>query len=82
MSIEADIRDDIVDYLRKHSRIDDGPFPMETSFDEAGVDSLDLLAIAEIIEKKYGLSLTDERIAGVHSFADFLSFASEKTVET
>jgi acyl carrier protein len=92
MSVEMDIRNDILDYLRNHSIIDEsqysegtsdeGEFSLETSIEAAGVDSLDLLAIAEIVEKKYDVSLSDERIAGIKTFTDLVNFALQQRGET
>ncbi len=45
------------------------------------VDSLGLLAMAEIVETKYGISLDDERIAGVRKFSDFNDLIDRKRTE-
>jgi acyl carrier protein len=49
--------------------------------DDLGLDSLGVLAIAEIVEKKYGISLDDERIAGVRTFSDFKDLVVLKIAE-
>ena len=49
--------------------------------DDLGVDSLGLLAMAEIVENKYGISLDDERIAGVRKFSDFIDLIDRKRTE-
>jgi len=43
----------------------------ESTLDDLGLDSLGVLAIADIVENKYGISLDDERIAGVRTLSDF-----------
>lgn len=58
------IENDIVAYLRAHYGVESEDITSESTLDDLGVDSLGLLALAEIIENKYGVSLNDERIAG------------------
>jgi acyl carrier protein len=65
------IENDIVAYLRAHYGVESEDITSESTLDDLGVDSLGLLALAEIIENKYGVSLNDERIAGVRTLSDF-----------
>ena len=46
------------------------------------VDSLGVLVIADIVENKYGISLDDERIAGVRTLSDFKDLIVLKIAET
>ena len=64
------IENAIVDYLGAHYGVDREEIMAATTLDELGLDSLGVLAIADLVEKKYGVSLDDERIAGVRTFAD------------
>ena len=49
--------------------------------EDLGVDSLGVLAIADIVENKYGISLDDERIAGVRTVSDFKNLIALKIAE-
>ena len=53
----------------------------ESTLDDLGVDSLGVLAIADIVENKYGISLDDERIAGVRTLSDFKDLIVLKIAE-
>lgn len=71
MPIEQEIQQEITAYLGAHYAIEPDQISDDSTLEDLGVDSLGVLAIAEIIEKKYGISLSDERIAGVRTLADF-----------
>ena len=71
MSIENDIERDIVEYLGAHYGVEPDEITDESTLDDLGLDSLGVPAIADIVEGKYGVSLDDERIAGVRTFSDF-----------
>ena len=51
---------------------------MNPRWTDLGVDSLGVLAIADIVENKYGISLDDERIAGVRTLSDFKNLIAVK----
>lgn len=71
MSIEDETQREIVEYLVAHHGIEPHEITDESSFEDLGLDSLGVLVIADIVENKYGVSLDDERIAGVHTLSDF-----------
>ncbi|BBY05234.1 acyl carrier protein [Mycobacterium noviomagense] len=75
------IENDIVAYLRAHYGVESEDITSESTLDDLGVDSLGLLALAEIIENKYGVSLNDERIAGVRTLSDFKGLIELKRTE-
>ncbi len=72
---------DIVGYLEAHYGIESDAITRESSLDDLGVDSLGLLGIAEIIENKYGISLDDERLAGVRTLQDMQALVELKRAE-
>jgi acyl carrier protein len=78
---ESDVERDIVEYLGAHYRIEPDEITDESTMDDLGVDSLGVLGIAEIIENKYGISLDDERIAGVRTVSDFKNLIALKIAE-
>jgi acyl carrier protein len=81
MSIESDIERDIAEYLRAHYHVQADEITDGSTLDDLGLDSLGVLAIADIVETKYGISLDDERIAGVRTFSDFKNFIFLKRAE-
>ena len=81
MPIEYEVDRDIVEYLGAHYSIEPDQITDESTLDDLGLDSLGVLAIADIVEKKYGISLNDERIAGVRSLSDFKDLVLLKITE-
>src|ERR1700757_4349664 len=71
MPIEYEVERDIAEYLAAHYSIEPDEITDETTLEDLGVDSLGVLAVADIVENKYGISLNDERIAGVRTLSDF-----------
>ena len=81
MPIEIEVERDIVEYLGAHYSIEPDEITDESTLDDLGLDSLGVLAIADIVEKKYGISLDDERIAGVRTLSDFKDLVVLKIAE-
>ena len=81
MLIEHEVERDIVEYLGAHYNIESDEITEESTLDNLGVDSLGVLAIADIVENKYGISLNDERIAGVRTLSDFKDLIVLKIAE-
>ena len=81
MPIEYEVERDIVEYLGAHYHIEPDEITDESTLDDLGVDSLGVLAIADIVENKYGISLNDERIAGVRTVSDFKDLIVLKIAE-
>jgi len=82
MPIEYEVERDIVEYLGAHYSIEPDEITDESTLDDLGVDSLGVLAIADIVESKYGISLNDERIAWVRTLSDFKHLIVLKIAET
>ena len=81
MSIENEIQRDIVEYLGAHYGVEPDEITDESTLEDLGVDSLGLLGIADIVETNYGVSLDDERIAGVRTLADFKDLVALKKAQ-
>ena len=81
MSIENDVERDIVEYLGAHYGVEPDEITDESTLADLGVDSLGVLGIADIVETKYGVSLDDERIAGVRTLSDFTNLIASKRSE-
>ncbi len=71
MPVEQEIQREITVYLGAHYSLEPDQITDGSTLEDLGVDSLGVLSIAEIIEKKYGISLSDERIASVRTLGDF-----------
>jgi acyl carrier protein len=80
MSLASDIERDIVAYLRAHHGVEADEITDESTLADLGLDSLSVLVIGDILLTKYGISLDDERIAGVRTFSDFKDFILDKGV--
>ncbi|MBF6175019.1 acyl carrier protein [Nocardia blacklockiae] len=78
MSIAEDIQQDIFRYLESHYGIEPEEIKTHSALTALGVDSLGLLAIADLVKKNYGIELDDERIAGVRTFRDFTELLESK----
>jgi acyl carrier protein len=81
MSIENEVERDIVEYLGAHYGVEPDEITDESTLEDLGVDSLGVLGIADIVETKYGVSLDDERIAGVRTLSDFKDLIVLKKAE-
>ena len=78
---ENEVERDIVEYLGAHYGIEADEISDESRLEDLGLDSLGLLAIADIVENKYGISLDDERIAAVRTVSDFKDLVALKIAE-
>ena len=81
MSIENDIERDIIEYLGAHYGVEPDEITDESTLADLGVDSLGVLGIADIVETNYGISLDDERIAGVRTLSDFKALIAVKKAQ-
>jgi acyl carrier protein len=81
MSIADEIERDIIEYLGAHYGVEPDEITDESTLEDLGLDSLGVLAIADIVENKYGISLDDERIAGVRTLSDFKDLVVLKIAE-
>ncbi|MEV0355354.1 acyl carrier protein [Nocardia sp. NPDC050697] len=81
MSVDVAIRDDIAEFLRAHYDVDLDVVSPDATLDDLGLDSLGVLSVADLIENKYGISLDDERIASVRTFADLMGLIRLKAAE-
>lgn len=81
MSIVNALERDIVEYLGAHYGVEPDEITDESTLEDLGVDSLGVLGIADIVETNYGVSLDDERIAGVRTLSDFKDLIVLKKAE-
>ncbi|WP_067826841.1 acyl carrier protein [Nocardia inohanensis] len=81
MPVDISIRDDIAEFLRTHYNLDIETISPDATMQDIGLDSLGVLTIADLIETNYGISLDDERIATVKTFAGLLDLIKLKIAE-
>lgn len=70
----VDVERDIAEYLRAHHGVEANEITDESTLADLGLDSLSVFAIGDILQSKYGISLDDERIAGVRTYSEFKTF--------
>ncbi|UGT41918.1 acyl carrier protein [Nocardia yamanashiensis] len=75
------IRQDIAEFLHTHYNLDLDSISPDATMQDIGLDSLGVLTIADLIETNYGISLDDERIASVRTFAGLLDLIKLKLAE-
>lgn len=73
-SVASDVEREIVEYLRAHQGVEPDEITDESTLVDLGLDSLAVFAIGDILQSKYGISIDDERVAGVRTFSEFKAF--------
>ncbi|MGW0828471.1 acyl carrier protein [Streptomyces sp. NPDC002845] len=82
MSLRTDLYADITGFLLAECDADPDELSAESDlYNDIGIDSLDLVAMAQTLQGAYGISMDDERIGSLRTVGDVLDFAVSK-VET
>ncbi|WP_406109338.1 acyl carrier protein [Streptomyces sp. NBC_01003] len=82
MSLRTDLYADITGFLQTQCDADPDELSAESDlYSDIGIDSLDLVAMAQALQNAYGISMDDERIGSLRTVGDVLDFAVSK-VET
>ncbi|MBL7262258.1 acyl carrier protein [Paractinoplanes lichenicola] len=82
MSLRTDLYADITGFLTAKCDADPDQLSVESDlYYDIGIDSLDLVAMAQTLQGSYGISMDDERIGGLRTVGDVLEFALSK-IET
>ena len=82
MGIKEDLRSDVTDFLEKTVGVDPEVVSDERDlYNDLGLDSLDLLAMAQRIQVKYSVSLESESIASVRTVGDLLVFVEQRVAD-
>jgi acyl carrier protein len=82
MSIENGLERDIIEYLCAHYGLEPDEISDDSTLEDLGVDSLGVLGIADIADRKYGVSLlNDERILEVRTLSQFKTLVTLKSAE-
>jgi acyl carrier protein len=51
----------------------------ETTFDDLGLDSLDLVELAAVVQDEFGVSLAEEELAEVHDLESVVRLAESRS---
>ncbi|MFD5080586.1 acyl carrier protein [Streptomyces sp. NPDC058371] len=79
MSLRADLYADISGFLL--AKCDADPDVLSADSDlyyDIGIDSLDLVAMAQTLQGGYGISMDDERVGSLRTVGDVVDFAVSK----
>ncbi|MBM6869643.1 acyl carrier protein [Pseudoflavonifractor phocaeensis] len=72
----------IVSLLSEQLGVDAESITMETSFEELGADSLDVVDLTTAVEEAFNLeSLADESLSEITTVGDFVNFLKTKVDE-
>ncbi|MEV5320905.1 acyl carrier protein [Streptomyces sp. NPDC052687] len=79
MSLRTDLYTDIAEFLVAKCDADPDDLSVTSDlYDDIGIDSLDLVAMAQTLQGAYGISMDDERIGSLRTVGDVLDFAVSK----
>jgi acyl carrier protein len=82
MSLRSDLYADITGFLLAKCDADPAELSVESDlYNDIGIDSLDLIAMAQTLQGAYGISMDDERIGALRTVGDVVDFAVAK-IET
>lgn len=82
MSLRAELYAEITGFLMARCDADPGELSAESDlYDDVGIDSLDLVAMAQALQGAHGMVMDDERIGGLRTVGDVVEFALSK-IET
>jgi len=82
MSLRTDLYADITGFLQAKCDADPDQLSAESDlYHEVGIDSLDLVAMAQTLQSAYDVSMDDERIGALRTVGDIVEFAVSK-IET
>ena len=73
----AEIEEQLIRIVREEKTIDEALLRPETSFVDAGIDSLDSLTILFAIEEQFHISIPDERARAIRTFGDLVDVVQE-----
>jgi acyl carrier protein len=75
------IRGDIANYLAVNYDLALDSIAPDATLEDVGFDSLGVLAIATMLENKYGLSMEDGRMASVRTFSELMELVRVRSAK-
>ncbi|MFI5719384.1 acyl carrier protein [Nocardia sp. NPDC051750] len=67
------IRDYIAEFLRTHGDLEIDTIPPDATLNDLELDSLTVLSIIVLVEKKYGLQVPEQEVIAARTFADLMT---------
>jgi acyl carrier protein len=84
-NVRQDVCTEIANFFGDRYDLDAGRMSEETSLFDGegglGVDSLDLVSMAQVLQDKYDINLDDERLTSVQTIGDLVAFVEDKMAE-
>ncbi|KIR66318.1 MULTISPECIES: acyl carrier protein [Micromonospora] len=79
MTLDDELYDDVTTLLANHCAVDPARVgPTTQLFDELGLDSLDLIGMAQALQSKYSVALDNEGIAEIRTVGDVVAFVRRR----
>ncbi|WP_063034284.1 phosphopantetheine-binding protein [Nocardia grenadensis] len=72
------IRDHVAEFLHTHCDLEFDEIPREAALDDLDVDSLTILSIVVLVEKAYGLGLSQRQVAAART-SDLMGLLGVRT---
>lgn len=74
-----DLKDKVFARIAENLGADKDSLTLETTFQQLGADSLDMVEFSMDIEEEFGLSIEQEDISGIKTVGDAIQFIEQKT---
>lgn len=82
MALRDDLYGDVKSMLTTRCGVDESQVTEQTDlFGQLGLDSLDLIGMAQALQHKYTVRLDNEAIAEIHTVGDILAFVLNRMAE-
>jgi acyl carrier protein len=81
MTVFDSIRGDIASYLAANYDLALDSIAPNATLNDVGFDSLGVLAIATMLENKYGLTMEDGGMTGVRTFTELMDLIRAKSAQ-
>lgn len=76
MTVTSDVRSQVEDFLHDVCGVDRGVVRDELRLDDVDVDSLEMVALVQRLQKRYGVPLQDERLLGLRTVGELVELVS------
>lgn len=75
MALRDDLRRDVSSLLASRCGVDEALITQDSElYTQLGLDSLDLIGVAQVLQERYGVSLDNEGVAEIRTVCDILTF--------
>ena len=81
MSIRQDVYLHVAEFLHNVCEVDPATVTEQTRLDDVDFDSLELVSLAQELQRKYQVPLNDERLIGVQTVGELVDLVEERAAE-